>query len=343
MTAVRPRTLLVTPAFHDYGRSIGEALGRQGHDVVTVRYDAYDTLAQKLRLKATVELPERLPVVLRRGAAPRRAERARLTDRVLAALGREQPDRVLVVKGDALDERFWDAVSGRPVALWLYDDLHRHEHTPEILRGIDLVATYSRSEAALLSSEHGVRAMHLPLAFDPHRTPVDLRRSGLVAFVGAGYPHRVQVLTELAARGLPVHAWGRDFSPHPIDRLRTWSWRRPPVAGSRDVSLAESYRIAGQAAAAVNIHGTQTDASMRTFEIPGMAGVQLVDRDDVAEFYDLGTEVAVWHDVDELTALCRRALTDTAWADGLRTAGRARTLAEHTFDHRMRTLEASWD
>lgn len=343
MSAPRPRTLLVTPTFHDYGRSIAEALGRQGHDVVTLRYDAYESIGQKALLKARVELPERLPAALRRGGDPRWAEAARLTDRVLEVLARVRPDRVLVVKGDGLDERFWDAVEHLPLALWLYDDLARHRHTPELLRRIDLVATYSPSEAALLAGEHGVRAVHLPLAFDPHRTPVQQTRSGRVAFVGAGYPHRVQVLSELAARGLPVHAWGRDFSRHPLDRARTWSWRRPPVPGSRDVPLAEAYRIVGQAAAAVTIHGTQTAAAMRTFEVPGMAGVQLVDRDDVDRFYDVGTEVAVWHDLDELAELCRRALTDTAWADGLRRAGRARTLAEHTFDHRMRTLEELWD
>lgn len=342
MTAPRTRTLLVSPAFHGYHRSIAEALERLGHDVITVRYDAYDTVAQKARLKATVELPERLPAGLRRGRDPRAAEAARITDHVLDRLREVAPDRVLVVKGDALDTRFWDAVEHLPVALWMYDDLHRHDHSPELLRRVGLVASYSRSETALLERD-GVRALHLPLAFDPHREAVTARRSGRIAFVGAGYPHRVQVLADLAARGLPVHAWGRDFSRHPLDRARTWSWRRPPVEGSRDVTLDEAYRIVGEAAAAVNIHGTQTAASMRTFEIPGMAGVQLVDRDDVAEFYDPATEVAVWHDVDELAALCGRALADHAWADGLRAAGRARTLAEHTFDHRMRTLEEQWD
>ena len=37
-----------------------------------------------------------------------------------------------------------------------------------------------------------------------------------------------------------------------------------------------------------------------------------------------------------------RARADLAWAEGLREAGRRRTLAEHTFDHRVAVLEALW-
>ena len=141
---------------------------------------------------------------------------------------------------------------------------------------------------------------------------------------------------------MPVHAWGRDFSRHVIDRARTFSWRRPAIASSREVPLERAYQIHAEAAAAVAIHGLQNGHAMRTFEIPGMGGVQLVDRDDVDQFYEVGTEVAVWHDIDELTDLARRALHDTAWAERMREAGRRRTLAEHTFDHRLEKVDALW-
>ena len=38
----------------------------------------------------------------------------------------------------------------------------------------------------------------------------------------------------------------------------------------------------------------------------------------------------------------RRALRDPAWASGIAAAGRARTLAHHTVDHRVREMEALW-
>lgn len=81
---------------------------------------------------------------------------------------------------------------------------------------------------------------------------------------------------------------------------------------------------------------------MRTFEVPGMGGVSLEDRDSVARFYDVGTEVEVWQDVDRLAELCERARRDRAWAEGLRARGRKRTLAQHTFDDRIAEVDALW-
>lgn len=333
------RTVIISPAFHGYWRSIAEAIQRRGHQTTTVRYDAYDTMREKLRLKTAVELPERLG----RGQAARRAENDRVTQRVIAVVREVRPDRVLVIKGDGLGPAFWEALGETPRILWLYDDLHRHDYTPAFLREVGPVVSYSRSEAQLLREEHGVRATFVPDAFDPHRRPLPHARSGLVAFVGAGYPNRCRILSDLAARGLPVRAWGRDFSRHPVDRARTWSWRRPAIAASRDVPLERAYEIVGEAACAVNIHGLQTGHSMRTFEIPGMGGVELVDRADVAEFYDIGTEVALWSSTEELADLARRALRDRTWSETLRREGRRRTLAEHTFDHRIAAIEELWE
>lgn len=340
MTVTQPaprRILLLSPAFHGYWKSIEDALVRLGHEVRTVRYDAYDTVPDKLRLKATVELPDRL----RLPGDRRTPERHRKTDRVIAALREFRPDRVLVVKGDLLDDRFWEALGEIPRILWLYDDLHRHDYSREFLRAVGPVVSYSPSETKELASD-GVAAAFLPDAFDPHRVAAPVQRTGEIAFVGSGYENRYRILTDLHEAGLPVHAWGRDFSRHPVDRLRTFSWSRPPIAASRDVPLDRAYEIVGEAAAAVNIHGLQTGHAMRTFEIPGMGGVQLVDREDVEMFYEVGTEVAVWRSTEELIALARRAVEDPAWGNGLRAAGQRRTLAEHTFDHRMRTLEDLW-
>ncbi|MBB5832760.1 CgeB family protein [Brachybacterium aquaticum] len=332
-----PRLLLVSPTFHTYWKSIEEAFARRGYDVTTVRYDAYDAVAEKARLKATVELPDRLHLPGDRASA----EKRRLTDRVLTSLTTLQPDRVLVIKGDGLDERFWDATASLPRILWLYDDLRRHDYDDDFLREVGPVVDYALSETEMLR-ERGVDAHFVPNAFDPHRSAPTGKRTGELVFIGSGYANRRESLEHLAGQGLPVHAWGRDFSRHPFDRARTFSWNRPSFPTSREVPLERAYQIHAEGAAAIAIHGLQNGHAMRTFEIPGMGGVQLVDRDDVAQFYEIGTEVAVWHDLDELTELSRRALTDTVWAERMREQGRVRTLAEHTFDHRIQEVDALW-
>lgn len=331
------KLLLVSPSFHGYWSSIADAFARRGYAVRTVRYDAYDTVAEKARLKATVELPERLPVL----PARRAAENRRLTDRVIARLREFRPDRVVVIKGDLLDERFWEELGAVPRILWLYDDLHRHSYDEEFLRQVGPVISYARPETEMLRAR-GVDAHFVPDAFDPYRVQPTGHRTGEIVFIGSGYENRRALLTRLAEAGLPVHAWGRDFSRHPMDRLRTFSWSRPPLRASREVPLERAYQIHAEGAAAVAIHGLQAGHAMRTFEIPGMGGLQLIDREDVDQFYDVGTEVAVWRSPEELEELARRALADPAWGEGMREAGRRRTLAEHTFDHRIVEADALW-
>ena len=163
-----------------------------------------------------------------------------------------------------------------------------------------------------------------------------------VVFVGARYPGREALLTDLATSGVPVRAYGRDWSGHPVDRLRTWRLRQPPVPHGRDLPRADAYAVMAGARATLNVHGDQDGFTMRTFEACGVGALQLVDRADVSRHYEPGVELAVFGSPEEAAELARRAATDRPWADGLRAAGRARTLAEHTFVHRARDLEALW-
>lgn len=224
--------------------------------------------------------------------ARRAAERRRLADRALAAVRELRPERLVVIKGDALDDRIWEETARIPRILWLYDDLHRHDYTTAFLREVGPVVDFAESETAALRAA-GVDALCVPDAFDPHRA-------------------------------------------------RTFSWRRPSFRTSREVPLERAYQLHADGAAGIAIHGLQNGHAMRTFEIPGTGGVQLVDREDVSRYDDIGTEVALWRDLDELAELGRLALTDRARGESLRAAGRARTLAKHTFDHRIQEVDSPW-
>ena len=97
------------------------------------------------------------------------------------------------------------------------------------------------------------------------------------------------------------------------------------------------------AVATLNIHGDQDGLTMRTFEASGVGGLQLLDRSDLGGLYEPGVELLTWSDDAELVDLCSRAAHDGQWSDGIREAGRRRTLAEHTFDHRVAVLAEAWD
>ena len=332
------RILLVAPAFHDYGRSIADALRRSGHDVHLHAYDANLTLGSKLRTKLVHELPEKLGI---HASAARR--RARLTASAIEALHIVQPDVVITVKGDVLDRNYWQAVddSRARQLLWLYDELSRMQFDDGVVTSRPSIVSYSPNDVAELQ-RRGLRAAHVLDAYD-HTVPFTPIRSDEVVFVGARYPDRERLLTALHDNGVAVRAFGRDWSGHPVDRLRTWRLGSPYVPSGRDVPRGTAYGITAGAVAALNSHTDQDGFTMRTYEIPGSGGLQMIDRPDVGGIYEPGREVVVYSTADELVELCVRARTDRLWAQDIGENGRRRTLAEHTFDHRIPILVAAWD
>ncbi len=336
------RILLVSPTFHGYSASIAGALERRGHQVTVCHYDSAASAWGRAWVRASVELPGRLGVP----AEPRKAHLA--TQRALAALAASRAELVLVVKGDRLEPAFFDVLdgaAGRPRvrrALWLYDEVRRTRHDHASLARYDGIASYSHHDVATLTAD-GLPCGHVPLAYDPAYDPAPRPRTPDSVLVGARYRSREVALEHLVVAGIPVRAYGRDWSRHPYDRSRTWSWRRPDVPSERELPRREAYGVMAASASVLNIHGDQDGFTMRTFEACGVGGVQLIDRADVTELYEPGAELAVFHGVDELVELAHRAVADRVWAERLRTAGRRRTLAEHTFDHRIRQWEALWD
>jgi spore maturation protein CgeB len=331
------RVLLVSPVFHGYHSAISRALAARGHVVSTHVYDDHPTVAAKGWHQLRHQLPHKL------GAGSLRGLGREETARAVAAVDRCAPEAVVVVKGDSLGEAFWESIVGVPRVTWLYDEVRRTRYDTERLESIGPVATYSPDDAATFVAD-GLPARYLPLAYDRHLvgTPTS-SRTAQISFVGARYPSREAVLATLHDHDVPIRAYGRDWSSHPVDRLRTWRVGTPGIPAERDVSRAAAYDVMAASAGTLNLHGDQDGFTMRTFEAAGVGGVQLIDRTDVAGLYEPGTEVLTWSGTDELVDLCRRALTDPAWTDTIRSAARARTLAEHTFDHRAAVLEDAWD
>lgn len=328
---------MVSPRFHGYHASVAASFTARGHDVATLVYDDHGGIAGRGWHQLRHRLPERI------GAGSLRGLRREETARAVRTVRSVRPQAVVLIKGDTLAGAFWEALHGLPRVTWLYDEVRRTSYSEDALAAIGPVATYSRRDADRLSRS-GVDVRHLPLAYDhrlvPSPTPLRLPE---ISFVGARYPAREAVLAELHRSSIPVRAYGRDWSGHPVDRLRTWRLGAPPVPAERDVGRARAYDVMAASAATLNLHGDQDGFTMRTFEAAGVGAVQLVDRTDIHDLYEPGSEVLTWTTEAELVELCRRALADPAHGDQLRTAARQRTLGEHTFDHRAAVLEDAWD
>lgn len=331
------RVLLVSPVFHGYWRSIARGLEANDHTVEVCCYDEHVSLVDKARNKLVYEGLDRI----RPGAGTEWFVRA-ATAEALMALRATAPEVVVVVKGDLLGDPFWEALdrTGVPRVVWLYDEVRRTLFGPERLARLGVIASYSPGDVAALRAT-GVQAHHLPLAFDPScagsRIPSDD-----VVFIGARYPGRTRVLTELQGAGVSVLAVGNDWSHRVVDRLRTWDHRRPPVPARPSVARAVGAGLMAGARATLNIHGDQDGFTMRTFEASGVGALQLIDRDDVAMHYEPGEQILTFETVDQIVDHLEWARRDPAGARRIRSAARRRTLAEHTFAHRAAELERLW-
>lgn len=329
----------MAPAFHEYWAALAFELRDRGHEVTPWIYDENPTLRRKIRTKG-LELASRV--------APERTERAvrqAATRSALQVLRTQRFDRILAIKSDLLGPEFWQAAHDDhiPVTLYLYDEIRRMRWSTssliEAVGGGHLLTYSPQDRTSLLQHREEV---HLwANAFD-HRAPVHPVPRDEVVFIGARYPVREATLVALHEAGVPVRAFGRDWSHHWVDRLRTWNATRPELPAERDVDRSAGYGILGGARAAINVHHDQDGFTMRTFEIPGCGGLQIIDREDVASIYEPGVEVLVAGSTDEMVDLCHRAAHDRSWAQAIREAGRRRTLTEHTYVQRVDELEAWW-
>ena len=328
------RLLIVSPAFHGIWRSVADAFEELGWDVASHLYDDYATFGAKLRNKLEHELPAKVG----RDTLDRR--RRQTGSAAAEAIRAARPDAVLTIKGDVLGAEYWDALDAQrtPRATWLYDQLGAMHFSREGLSRLGGIASFSRTDSEQLV-QAGLVSRHVHLAYDPTFAPTGSREQGVV-FVGARYPAREHLLLDLQELGVPVRAYGRSWSHHPLDRMRTLDLRRPALPSGRELDRRTAHRVMEAADATVNIHGSQDGYTLRTFEAGGVGALHLIDRPDVGDLYEPGTEALVYDGVEELTELCRRATIDRAWADDVRRRGRERTLAEHTFVHRARHLEA---
>ncbi|CAK7064830.1 MAG: hypothetical protein DELT_01600 [Desulfovibrio sp.] len=79
--------------------------------------------------------------------------------------------------------------------------------------------------------------------------------------------------------------------------------------------------------------------NQRIFDVPATGSFCLTDwREQIENLFEVGTEVICYHSPEEAEDRIRYYLANPGEREKVSAAGRARVLAEHTYDHRMRTL-----
>ena len=79
--------------------------------------------------------------------------------------------------------------------------------------------------------------------------------------------------------------------------------------------------------------------NQRVFDVPACGGFVLTDhREQMENLFDIGSEAAVYRQLDEIPALIDKYLTDNKQRKAIAAAARKRILSEHTYEIRMMKL-----
>ena len=170
-----------------------------------------------------------------------------------------------------------------------------NQHITDSIPLYDLHFTYNLKVKQTLEEDYKARTCFLPFAFDVSEevfAACQLQEEVMkICFLGNPDKKRADVIQTLANAGLPVAVYGNDwdkFLKH--NNISIF----PPVFGDDLWKVLRRYRIQ------LNVMRVHNNGShnMRTFEIPGIAGIQLApDTIEHRNFFKDGEEIYLYKDI----------------------------------------------
>jgi spore maturation protein CgeB len=217
---------------------------------------------------------------------------------------------------------------------WLCDNLN--EPPPRLEPCFERVYYFDSGCVAALEAfygkDRGAHFNYLPLAVAPERYPwmADGRRKPSIVFAGKCSPHRRAFFEQIRKKGLPLEVYG----PGCGDWLRPWRGRRISAP-----SLAKLYAGHFASLNLLQPGNTERGMNLRAFEAPCCGGVGLYPPvADLPLCFEAGKEILTYASVDDLADVVATLLGSPELVESVAKAGRARVLAEHTFEHRARRM-----
>lgn len=236
---------------------------------------------------------------------------------------------------------------GAPVAFWFVEDYRTLKYWSAVAPHYDYFFCIQKGRFLDELQKAGAPyAAYLPQAADEWThcpltlSAEDMAKYGAdISFMGAGYPNRQKFFAGLL--DTPLKIWGTEWN------LATPLGARV-VNANRRLAPEEYVKIFSASRINLNLHSSLTYPGVdpvgdflnpRVFEIAACGGFQLVDeREYLPEMYDVGREIVTYRSLDDLRGKIDHYLKSPDERSAIAEAGMRRTLAEHTFTHRMARL-----
>ncbi|RLL51948.1 hypothetical protein D8Y20_08025 [Mariprofundus sp. EBB-1] len=149
-----------------------------------------------------------------------------------------------------------------------------------------------------------------------------------VSFIGSNYGNRAEWVESLKDRGIHVDTFG-------------YGWPAGPVAAEKITEIMRASQISlnfGDSGVVIEDgkHVRSRQIKARVFEVPGAGGLLATEpAEHLDEFFELGKEMVVFENIDELANHIRELLAHPEKRDTIALAGFERTKNEHTYESRF--------
>ncbi|MCU0641461.1 MAG: glycosyltransferase [Candidatus Margulisbacteria bacterium] len=345
---MKKKVLINSPRFYGIDEAIREAFEQAGFEAVLLNYGTKTTLQEKLARQLGLKLPLLKPLlnpILKYYLGKENRE-------LLAAVRRERPDLIFIIKGDHLFPetlRKIKSATNVPVVSYIWDDPfysyagifaddYRRTNFAQGMPLYDYIFVYDTYYVEQIRQKGIDRVSYLPLATDPQRygqikvSAAEKKEFGYdLCFVGAPHPNRVEIMESLKQYDLGV--FGDGWVKYFMDQgQKVPAYYKGLAAGEKVLKLYLSSRIA------LNVHDPEAKEGLntRTFDILASGASELVDyQKNLDLHFQVGEEIAAFRDKQELLKLVQSYLSNDALLKEISNKGKRRVLNEHTWFNRV--------
>lgn len=228
---------------------------------------------------------------------------------------------------------------------FFHDDTWRVEYSKFWARNFDFFTTPDIYGERRYAAQGLPNAIHFPFGCNEKLyCKMDVPKRYDVSFVGGWSPYRVWLVQYLRKAGVNVHATGHGWPGGKIEHeemVQVFNESRLNLNISNSASWDARFLFSSPRALVNRIRSPKSIEQLkaRHFEINGCGAFQLSYYVEGLEtYYEIGKEVAIYVDPDDLLAKVRLYLADNELRESIAQAGYRRTLAEHTFAKRFKKV-----
>ena len=230
--------------------------------------------------------------------------------------------------------------SGITTAFWFVEDFRTLTYWKNIFAVCDYFFVIQRGPFIEKINREKGNGFYLPVAAQvpPGKCSAGAIYRSKASFAGAPYRNRAAILNSLAELDISIYGEGWDAAAGP-------GLKKNVRIGGRRVTAEELRAIYSGSTVNINLYSSAFYDSVdphrdfinpRAFEIPASGGFQLSDaRDDIAEFYEPGSEIELFSSAGELGDKIKFYTENPERAAVIAKEGFIRTARDHTYGVRM--------